>query len=188
MSINGGYDNGYRSCDCFWGNEPSSLVKALTPHIHEFSGLRVLDAGCGEGKNAAFLSKQGAVVTAVDLSAIAISHAKRDWKTLAGVDWVQADIRTFDLGAQPHDVVIAYLSVPYCFESPVEIAELHSSLSRVTRPGGYHAVCCFNSRKQELDAAHPGFRPCLVEHGFYCGRMTGGRYSRNRMPISLDPR
>jgi tellurite methyltransferase len=172
MSVTGGYDRGYESCDCFWGTEPSSLVKALVPHLHEFSGFRVLDAGCGEGKNAAFLSKQGAFVTAVDLSAIAISHAKRDWKTLGGVDWVQADIRTFDVGVQPYDVVIAY-GLYHCLGSRAEIAELYSSLSRVTRPGGYHAVCCFNSRKQELDAAHPGFHPCLVEHGFYCGLYDG---------------
>src|SRR5258707_12484988 len=105
MSVNGGYDSGYKSCDCFWGTEPSSLVKALAPHVYRFSGLRVLDAGCGEGKNAAFFSKQGAVVTAVDLSALAISHAKRDWQTLAGIAWVQADIRTLDFGAQPYEVV-----------------------------------------------------------------------------------
>ncbi len=172
MSINGGYDGGYKCCDCFWGTEPSSLVKALAPHIHEFSGLRVLDAGCGEGKNAAFLSKQGAAVTAVDLSALAISHARRDWKTLTGINWIQADIRTMDLGVDLYDVVVAY-GLFHCLELSAEIAELHSRLSRVTRPGGYHAVCCFNSRNQELEAAHPGFHPCLVEHGYYRGLYDG---------------
>jgi tellurite methyltransferase len=164
----GGYERGYQSCDCFWGSEPSSLIKTLALELCDFKGLRVLDAGCGEGKNAAFLAQQGATVTAVDLSGRAISHAKRDWASLHAIEWVQADIRKFDLGVHPFDVVIAY-GLYHCLESSAEIAELHSRLNRATRPGGYHAVCCFNSRNQELDAAHPGFHPCLVEHGFYCG-------------------
>ena len=53
----GGYDDGYRNCPCFWGTEPGSLRKSCCA-IHVVSVSRaspMLDAGCGEGKNAAFL-------------------------------------------------------------------------------------------------------------------------------------
>lgn len=85
---------------------------------------------------------------------------------------MQADIRSFDFGSHPYDVVIAY-GLYHCLESPTQIGELYSRLNRVTTPGGYHAVCCFNSRRQELEVAHPGFHPCLVEHGFYRGLYDG---------------
>ncbi len=61
---NGGYEPGYQSCDCFWGSELASLVKTLALELGDFKGLKVLDAGCGEGKNAAFLAERGASVTA----------------------------------------------------------------------------------------------------------------------------
>jgi len=147
------------------------LIKTLASEIRDFKGLRVLDAGCGEGKNTAFLAKRG-TVTAVDLSGCAISHAKRDWMSLHAIEWVEADIRKFDLGVHPYDVVIAY-GLYHCLESPAQITELHSRLNQVTAPGGYHAICCFNLRRQELEAAHPGFRPCLTEHGFYLSLYHG---------------
>src|SRR5690242_16399740 len=65
----GPYDDRYARCPCFWGREPGSLIRRLEAHIPSFAGLTVLDAGCGEGKNAAYLSERGAVVHAVDCSA-----------------------------------------------------------------------------------------------------------------------
>ena len=66
--MNGGYDAGYIACPCFWGRSPGSLVRLLDKYIVDFSGMEVLDAGCGEGKNAAFLSQRGARVRAIDVS------------------------------------------------------------------------------------------------------------------------
>ncbi len=48
--MSGGYDDGYRECPCFWGDEPGSLVRVLCDHIGPVRGFAVLDAGCGEGK------------------------------------------------------------------------------------------------------------------------------------------
>ena len=58
--IDGGYDSGYRACPCFWGSDPGSLVSRLATIVPSFTGLQVLDAGCGEGKNAIFLAGKGA--------------------------------------------------------------------------------------------------------------------------------
>ena len=58
--MNGGYDAGYLACSCFWGVEPGKLMQQLAAHIPDFTDFNVLDAGCGEGKNAAFAATRGA--------------------------------------------------------------------------------------------------------------------------------
>ena len=50
--LDGGYDVGYRAVTGFWGTAPSSLVVRYLA-THDVAGLKVLDAGAGEGKNAA---------------------------------------------------------------------------------------------------------------------------------------
>lgn len=49
--MSGGYDNGYRNCQCFWGIVPGSFVNLLCDRLPSVFGLKVLDAGCGEFRN-----------------------------------------------------------------------------------------------------------------------------------------
>jgi len=50
--LNGGYEDGYSRCPCFWGRSAGSLVQRFVSD-HSFArGFRVLDLGSGEGKNA----------------------------------------------------------------------------------------------------------------------------------------
>jgi len=163
--MDGGYDIGYKSCPCFWGRKPGSMVKHLVRHIGNVSGLGVLDAGCGEGKNATYLAKRGASVRAIDVSELALSNAQRAWTNAAKVTWEQADIRRILLKAEAYDIVIAY-GLTHCLFSEQEVESTLTKLQRTTRVGGYHAFCSFNSRAQDL-SAHPGLAPCLIPHAFY---------------------
>lgn len=163
--MDGGYDNGYKSCACFWGKEPGSMVKCLFRHIGNVSGLCVLDAGCGEGKNAAYLAEGGASVRAIDVSELALANAHRVWGTTARVTWEQADIRCTSFQDEIYDIVIAY-GVAHCLSTPQEIESTLRKLQKATKVGGYHAFCSFNRRAQDL-SAHPGLTPCLVPHEFY---------------------
>ena len=51
LRLNGGYDDGYSRCARFWGRSPGSLVQRFIANV-ACKGLRILDLGCGEGKNA----------------------------------------------------------------------------------------------------------------------------------------
>lgn len=168
----GGYDNGYRSCPCFWGKEPSSLVMALARTLTESTALDVVDVGCGEGKNSAFFAMRGSSVTAVEVSPWALENAKAEWGRLENVKWVLADACAYDFGSNAFDVALAY-GVFHCLSHATEIRELHSRLCRCTRAGGYHVVCAFNARKQELESAHPEFSPCLLAHQDYLDLYAG---------------
>ena len=105
--MNGGYDDGQHSaCPCFWGIEVSSFVKLLAERIPSLSGMKILDAGCGEGKNAVFFAGQGASVDAIDVSEIAIRNGLRRWPDVTGIQWRIGDIRQIEFPRENYDVVI----------------------------------------------------------------------------------
>ena len=164
-TTSGGYDEGYKSCGCFWGTEPGSFLKLLMRYETSFIGRRVLDAGCGEGKNAVFLARLGADVDAIDVSAVAIKNARRAWTERPDVHWFVTDIRRLEL-PDNYDVVVAY-GLLHCLSDRAEVLAVVSAIQAATVPGGYNVVCAFNSRRQELQEAHPGFNPCLLGHDEY---------------------
>lgn len=67
----GVYDHLYaaREGRILWGDEPGRLVVRIKEYLAEG---KVLDAGCGDGKNALFLEQQGFCVDGFDSSALAI--------------------------------------------------------------------------------------------------------------------
>ncbi|NOS70151.1 MAG: class I SAM-dependent methyltransferase [Verrucomicrobia bacterium] len=164
--MDGGYDSGYKSCPCFWGRDPGKLVRHLANIVPDFSGLSVIDAGCGEGKNAAFLATCGATVHAFDVSEIAMDHAKKLWRPSLSINWTVADITEIEITENAYDIVVAY-GLFHCLRKPETVRKVVRELQRATRPNGYHAIVALNSRFQDLRAAHPELSPCLLAHGDY---------------------
>jgi tellurite methyltransferase len=160
----GGYEAGYEACDCFWGREPGSYVRQFAQLIGSCSGLRILDIGCGEGKNAAFLAERGARVTGIEISQRAIDHAKALHPNVT-VEWVCEDAAEQNWRQELFDAVIVY-GLFHCLSSQFEIEKLQKGLASATKSGGLHVVCSFNDRDHDL-SAHPGFKPCLMPHEFY---------------------
>jgi 2-polyprenyl-3-methyl-5-hydroxy-6-metoxy-1,4-benzoquinol methylase len=163
----GGYDIGYGACECFWGTQPGSLVVKLGDSIKTFTGLSVFDAGCGEGKNSLFCAARGATVLGVDVSELAIAHA-RDQASATGnlsVRFEVSDVRDLPAGQGQYDVVIAY-GLFHCFSGREEIEAVCGNLQSAIREGGYFILCAFNDRQQDL-SAHPGFSPTLLHHDHY---------------------
>jgi tellurite methyltransferase len=169
--MNGGYDSGYSACSCFWGRTPGSLVMRLVNLVGDVSNKSVLDVGCGEGKNAFYLSSIGATVRALDISELAITNARRAWKITKNIKWEVADIRKLHLSDNIYDIVIAY-GLLHCLSDPGQIEAVVKKLQKATKNHGYNILCAFNDRSQDL-AAHPEFTPCLVNHRFYLALYSG---------------
>ena len=134
-------------------------------------GMMVLDAGCGEGKNAQYFDQNGATVTAVDCSMKALTNARAKWPS-DRTTWIEGDIRTLRLGGQPYDVVIAY-GLLHCLSDRDDVEATANLLKRVTKPSGYNVICTFNARSQNLREAHSGFHPCLLPHKFFLKQYDG---------------
>jgi 2-polyprenyl-3-methyl-5-hydroxy-6-metoxy-1,4-benzoquinol methylase len=166
----GGYDEGYAISPCFWGRQPGSLVSRLVSVTKDCRGLKVLDAGCGEGKNAVFLASLGAQVRAIDISDLAIRNGQREFGKLENLRWEIGDIVTAEI-SEDYDIVIAY-GLLHCLRTEDILSATLRKLQAATKSRGYHVVCTFNSRRQEL-SAHPGFVPTLMTHNAYLNLYCG---------------
>ncbi|MCX5415831.1 class I SAM-dependent methyltransferase [Streptomyces sp. NBC_00059] len=97
------------------------------------AGPAVLDLGCGTGRDAAFLHHAGRRVTAADLSATMLAHARAHHP---GPDHVLADLSRFDFGQGVFDAVVCLdSSLLYC-HSNEQLDGFLTSCHRTLVPGG----------------------------------------------------
>jgi tellurite methyltransferase len=165
----GGYDDGYAQVPCFWGTNPGSFVSKYLQRHGDDLGARVLDLGCGEGKNAAAFAKAGYSVDAIDCSNIALTKAQKLFGEL-GIRWHLCDARMLALSSMIYDVVVAY-GLFHCLATIEEIACLIELTKVATKVGGHHIVCTFNTGSHDL-SAHPNFAPTLASHEWYCRKYS----------------
>lgn len=122
-----------------WGTDPSPLAREasalLTP------GCRVLDLGCGEGRDSVFFAAQGFEVVGVDVSGAGLRKAERLARE-HGVEvrWLHGDMARLALPG-PFDLVYSCGTVHYVTRRERE--RLFPRLKALTRPGGYHAHVVF---------------------------------------------
>jgi SAM-dependent methyltransferase len=164
----GGYDEGYRAVPCFWGEEPGSLVREFLS-VNSANGLRVLDLGAGEGKNASALARAGAIVDAVELSSSAIENGIGRFGD--GFNWIHADVRTLSPGGGSYDLIVNY-GLAHCMDTEAELDQLLAETRSALRPAGHYILVAFNARSQDL-RAHPGFEPLLMPHEWYLSQFEG---------------
>jgi SAM-dependent methyltransferase len=163
MSV-GGYEEGYESCDCFWGMSPGSLIQDFIETRPSLTGMRVLDLGCGEGKNAAAFARSGADVVAVDCSALALANGQKHFAD-SRIKWQLSDARGYLASCDHFDAIIMY-GLLHCLPSlEAIVSTIEMALSKTT-VGGFHFVVAFNDGPHDL-AAHPNFSPILLPHAFY---------------------
>ncbi|WP_333732603.1 class I SAM-dependent DNA methyltransferase [Streptomyces sp. IBSBF 3010] len=97
------------------------------------SGARVLDLGCGTGRDAAHLHAAGRTVTGADLSDAMLRYAARHHP---GPRYLRADLRRFDLGARSFDAVVCLDSALLYCRTDAELAGCLASCHRALAPGG----------------------------------------------------
>lgn len=143
------WDEMYRSRDQVFSGEPNAVL------VTEVSGLppgRALDVGCGEGADALWLAGRGWQVTAVDISATALTHAAIDAALAGRVTWTRADLITTPPPVGVFDLVsIHYFPLPH----QPDHSALRGLLAGVA-PGG---TLLFATHDLGDLSPHPGFDP-----------------------------
>ncbi|WP_066588832.1 class I SAM-dependent methyltransferase [Cellulomonas timonensis] len=105
-------------------------------------GTRVLELGCGPGRNAVWFAQQGAEVDALDLSGAALDWAReRAQEAGVSVRFAQSDIFAWPDGREPYDVV--YDSGCFHHLPPHRRISYRALLESMVRPGGSFALACF---------------------------------------------
>lgn len=168
-SSDGGYEDGYRAVSRFWAPTPGRLVAWLDTCI-DWHELDVLDLGCGEGTNAAWMSAHGANVRAVEISKTALEHARRDYPD-SQVNWQLGSVADLRFPAESFDIIVAY-GLLHCLDDD-DANQLVGRMQHWTRGGGFNLIVAFNDRSQDIARAHPNFEPALRPHLHYTDQYSG---------------
>ena len=120
----------YASQTLTWSTEPN---ETLVAEVKSMVPGKVLDVGCGEGRNARWLAKQGWQVTAVDFSAVAIEKASRSAESqTSNPNWRVQDVALQAPEADDYDLVIVLVLHTDPAERRAWLTHVWSAL----RPGG----------------------------------------------------
>lgn len=130
------YEKFYDGDDYYWGLEPASfLYELLEITDKKVKNLKVLDIGCGEGKDAVYLAEQGCIVTAFDITNSGI----RKTKALAEergveIDAFVADINSFSINEQ-FDIIYSTGTIQYLHNDNIE--NFFKKIKAMVNVGGY---------------------------------------------------
>lgn len=110
--------------------------------IQYFSGLRILEVGCGLGAGLNFLSRvmDGPHFTGIDICETAIQKAKSIYAR-HNVEFATGDAENLHFDGEQFDIVI---NIESCHNYP-NIRKFLSEAARVLRPGGHLVVADFFS-------------------------------------------
>lgn len=101
------YDERYNEDGYYWGLAPNNLcyeIMRIKPPVKPY---KVLDIGCGEGKDAVFLARNGYAVTAFDVSEQGLQKARElADKCNVKIDFFKADVRDFRLETD-YDIIFS---------------------------------------------------------------------------------
>jgi len=125
----------------------ASVFGSVSDEIHQLlpklpTGAEVLDLGCGDGRNAIFLLKQGMSITAVDISTNAITKLKSQ----AGQHGNRLkteilDVRSYRFTGQ-FDLIIAHGLLHLLPRS--DWTHIMKSMQEYTKPSGFNIVAVFS--------------------------------------------
>lgn len=128
------YEKFYESEEYYWGTEPADFLDKLIALKQPRPGMKILDIGCGEGKDAVYMAKKGYTVTAFDLTESGIAKTKR----LAEENRVRIkayvdDINTFE-SDERFDIIYSSGTLQYL--SKDKIQPFFEKIMKMTNPGG----------------------------------------------------
>jgi len=125
-------------------------LESLAHRVLELAGAgpRILDVGCGSGRDMTWLEAQGATVTGVDLSPGMLAEAK----TRVHGTLLEMDMRSLDFPDGSFDVVWSIASLLHIpkIEAQGVIGEFH----RVLRPGGFLALSLQKGVGEQWESSH----------------------------------
>lgn len=109
------YDQRYASQEYYWGRKPSAICDRIIEIMRPSPDFRpkLLDLGCGEGRNAIYFAKHGFEVVGLDLSLPGLEKTRRYAEEVGvQVETIHADIVTYEL-EDIYDVIFSTGTLQY---------------------------------------------------------------------------
>ena len=109
------YDQRYGNKELYWGKEPSSLCAKVIEIVRPRADFRprLIDLGCGEGRNAVYFAQNGFDVVGLDSSSVGLNKMKKNAvEARVKIEPLQADIITYRL-TETYDVIFSTGTLHY---------------------------------------------------------------------------
>lgn len=128
------YEKWYESEDYFWGTTEAELCHELIKLIPPSKDIKVLDIGCGEGKDAVYMAKQGYTVYAFDITKSGINKTLRMAKENdVEINAFIADINDFNID-EKFDIIYSTGTIQYLDNDKID--EFFKKVQSMTKPNG----------------------------------------------------
>ena len=164
------YDNRYNTEGYYWGLMPNRICYDIMKILPPIKPYRVLDIGCGEGKDAVFFAKCGYAVTAFDVSESGIEKAKRLAEhNRVEVNLFRADIFDYRPDSE-YDIIFS--SGVFHFIPLNQREDVCNSLKAHTSNNGINAMNVF-VRKPFINRAPDSTRDEDKRHPWHSGELFG---------------
>lgn len=135
------YQKEYQAEGYYWGTVPNSVCYQVLQLMPPTKPLKMLDIGCGEGKDAVFFARNGYQVTAFDISEAGIEKTKRlAEQSGVYIDVFKADILDYRLD-DDYDIIFSSGVLHYL--KPDYRIEILDNYKRFTNPNGLHVFNVF---------------------------------------------
>lgn len=135
------YEEEYKSPGYYWGIQPSKMCLEVLELMPPVKRLKLLDIGCGEGKDSVFFAKVGYDVTAFDISDAGIEKTKiLAHKAGVKVKVFKADLLDYRLDCK-FDILFSSGVLHYI--KPQYRTEIFNNYKEHTNPNGIHAFNVF---------------------------------------------
>lgn len=135
------YNEEYKREGYYWGKIPSKMVYDVLKLFPPTRPVKLLDMGCGEGRDAVFFARNGFEVTAFDLAESGLEKARKMARE-AGVSikLFQADINEFRL-SENYDILYSNGTLHYMLPELRE--EIIQNYKAHTSDNGLHVFSVF---------------------------------------------
>jgi SAM-dependent methyltransferase len=146
------WNDRYGSQHSLWSGRPNPQ---LVSEVADLTPGTALDVGSGDGADAVWLAQHGWLVTAVDISSVALdraaAHARDAGADVAGrITWVQADLTDW-----APDTTYELISVQFMQLPEPGRAVLHQRLGESVSPGGSLLIVGHSPLDLETTAHRP---------------------------------
>jgi len=135
------YEEAYKTPEYYWGTEPNQACYRVLQLMPPTKPLKLLDVGCGEGKDAVFFARNGYEVSAFDISDAGIEKTRSlADKIGVHVHVFKADILDFRLDTH-YDIIFSSGVLHYI--KPEYRKEIFDNYKQFTNENGIHVFNVF---------------------------------------------
>lgn len=135
------YEEVYQTPDYYWGTEPNSACYQVLRLMPPTRRLKLLDIGCGEGKDAVFFARNGYEVSAFDVSDAGIAKTRAlAEKVGVPIHVFKADLTDYRLDTH-YDIIFSSGVLNYI--KPEYRQDLFDHYKTFTNPDGLHVLNVF---------------------------------------------